>query len=594
MKNLKIKYKFIVCLGIIVAMLIFNSYAGTSTASELLKDVIQLNDEAHVIERQVNDAVLDIENTLSSMAAAIMTRDGNEVTNAKSDATELINSANSTLEAISSEDSDINKFKNTTISSLAKMADSRHEIFDAAEDGDYDEALELFFGEFFTNYTLLKTEIESLGTAAETYSGSLYSYIKNYTGNAVIFLTAVAVVGVLIALIVSFILTKSFTKPIKEIEHTVQNIASGNLKVELNYRSEDEFGVLSDSIRDMVNKNKVLISSISDNLGELSKGNFCAEIKEKDQYIGDYSQLLKSLEEFSVKINDTLLQVSHTAQLVSTGSSQVSVGAQALAEGASVQAQSVQDLAQSVNQISSQVNENASNSLKASAVASQVADAIVAGSDQMQNMMDSMAEIDSRSKEISKIIMAIEDISFQTNILALNAAVEAARAGSAGKGFAVVADEVRNLAGKSSEAAKNTTALIEASIHAIDKGVSVAKITSQNLNGIVENATVATDLMKKIADATTEQAEAIDNITGGLDQISAVIHTNSATSEESAAASADLTNQAGVLNGLISNFTLVEKNQNTRTPSPRKPQMEKSTNVNAPTKSYSFGVNDKY
>ena len=170
--------------------------------------------------------------------------------------------------------------------------------------------------------------------------------------------------------------------------------------------------------------------------------------------------------------------------------------------------------------------------------------------------MRAMANIESKSQEIGKVIKSIEDIAFQTNILALNAAVEAARAGAAGKGFAVVADEVRNLAGKSAEASKSTASLIEDTITAVSEGANLSQATGQSLQAVVESAQKVLDVVTLISSAAEEQSNSVAQITVAIDQISSVVQTNSATSEESAAASEELSAQAQALKELVSMFTL--------------------------------------
>jgi methyl-accepting chemotaxis protein len=177
-------------------------------------------------------------------------------------------------------------------------------------------------------------------------------------------------------------------------------------------------------------------------------------------------------------------------------------------------------------------------------------------SEQMQKMMAAMDEISNTSEEIGKIIKAIEDIAFQTNILALNAAVEAARAGAAGKGFSVVADEVRSLAAKSAEASQNSSALIEASIAAVNNGVKIATLTAQKLGGAVSSAQEVSGMVVNIADASLQQAQSIEQLNDNINQISAVVQTNSATAQESAAASQELSGQSAMLKDLINQFRL--------------------------------------
>ena len=282
-------------------------------------------------------------------------------------------------------------------------------------------------------------------------------------------------------------------------------------------------------------------------------------------YVGEFAKMKTAMQNISKTLTATLTQINLAADRVSTGSDQISGGAQALSQGATEQASSIQELSATITDIAEHVKSNAANAEQSSKMANELEREIVLSNDQMQQMISSMHEISNTSNEIGKIIKTIEDIAFQTNILALNAAVEAARAGAAGKGFAVVADEVRNLAGKSADAAKNTTALIEKSIKAVESGVLIADKTAQSLTTVVSSARTVTGNIDKISAATKEQASSISEISMGVEQVSSVVQTNSATAEESAAASQELSSQAQMLKTLAGRFRF----KNTETaPSP--------------------------
>ncbi len=362
--------------------------------------------------------------------------------------------------------------------------------------------------------------------------------------------------ALVITIVLSLYLTRSITKPLRELEKAAGKIVNGQFDISVTYKSRDELGNLADAFRNMAVVLETVISDASRLLSEMANGNFDVRTKAEERYVGSLQGLLQSIRKLNRDLSMTLGQINNSADQVASGSGQVSNGAQALAQGATEQAASVEELAATITNISHQVKSTADNALEAKAQSGTASNEVEECNRQMQDMMAAMEEITRTSNEIDKIIKTIEDIAFQTNILALNAAVEAARAGTAGKGFAVVAEEVRTLAGKSSAASKNTAELIESSIKAVSRGTQIAGSTAESLVRVVDQVRTVSDNVDKIANAAEEQAGAIEQVTLGVDQISSVVQTNSATSEESAAASQELSEQAEKLKGLVAKFIL--------------------------------------
>ncbi|MDP4108993.1 MAG: methyl-accepting chemotaxis protein [Bacillota bacterium] len=289
----------------------------------------------------------------------------------------------------------------------------------------------------------------------------------------------------------------------------------------------------------------------------LAKGDFSIDIPEsflkRNDEIGNLAVSFKGLTE---GLSRLLSNVIGASDQVAAGSRQVSDSSILLSQGATEQASSIEELSASMEEISSQTVSNAENANKAKAFVDKVTSSAEQGNSQMKDMLTAMDDINSASRNISKIIKVIDDIAFQTNILALNAAVEAARAGQYGKGFAVVADEVRNLAARSANAAKETTELIEGSVKKANGGMELAQKTADALNKIASEVSNVSEVINGIAVASNEQAEGIKQINQGIMQISQVVQTNSSTSEESAAASEELSSQAVLLKEQVSKFKL--------------------------------------
>lgn len=390
------------------------------------------------------------------------------------------------------------------------------------------------------------------------WSVSVCAVTNEFIGGAIqsiLFTIGICIAFIIVGLIVSIRFARSIANPIQACSTRLKLLSEGDLRTAVpDTGLQDETGTLIQSLQTLVKELNTSIGDVSNHLSEMGNGNFSLELD--NEYPGDFSELQLSMQQIQISLNSVIRNIAENSQQVSSGSDQVSVGAQALAQGATEQASSVEELSATIAEISNQVKETAENAHNASQFAASTGEKVLETNEQMQMLMGAMLDISGKSGEIGKIIKSIEDIAFQTNILALNAAVEAARAGNAGKGFAVVADEVRNLASKSADAAKNTTELIEASLDAVENGTKLAEGTAETMSSMVEAAQKVVDELEKISRASSIQSDSIAQITVGIDQISSVVQTNSATAEESAAASEELSSQARILEDMVSKFKL--------------------------------------
>ncbi|MCI8373854.1 MAG: HAMP domain-containing protein [Lachnospiraceae bacterium] len=556
-RNLKIRLKLYILIGVaLIGMLIIGGMSFF-----LMGRMNEMTDDISTSWLPSIDTARDLANTLSNIRLnelGYLTAISDDVEESSLQYLQNEKESMDTLLATYKEliDEEERGFYENAENLWTQYREADEEILALAGQGRVEDARAILEGECVELYNALNSAFQDIityntdgGDAATEESFSLYRM-------ATFLMTAIIIAIILVGVFFSFVIIRLIKTPISEIENAAIKMAEGDLDVEISYTSKDELGVLADQVRRLIHKLQVIIDDENKFLAKMAAGDFTVDSVCEEEYTGGFHPLLVSFRGIAEKLNDTMLQISQSSSQVASGSDQVANGAQALSQGATEQASSVQELAASINEISDKVNENAGNARQANEMAGSVSAEMNVSNEKMQQMIQAMGEISNCSSEIGKIIKTIEDIAFQTNILALNAAVEAARAGTAGKGFAVVADEVRNLASKSAEASNNTSALIENSLKAVENGTQIAGETAQSLLQAVNAVNKMTDIIGQISEASSGQADAISQITMGVDQISSVVQTNSATAEESAAASEELSSQSQLMKSLVARFKL--------------------------------------
>lgn len=363
-----------------------------------------------------------------------------------------------------------------------------------------------------------------------------------------IYCLCAVIVSILFITFMAVNLIRSIRLSVEQLTEVAQDIAKGKVDITLQKRYNDEFGKLIDEYQIVVDNIRYQAKVVE----EVAGGNLTIEVvpRSGEDLLGNSLKLL-------VRRNlHALVNISDAARQVSTSSSQVASASEALAQGSTEQASAIQEITASISDIAEKTRQNAQDANQAAELVAEAIENVKKGNEQMHNMVIAMDGINESSESISKIIKVIDDIAFQTNILALNAAVEAARAGEAGKGFAVVAEEVRNLAAKSASAASETAEMIEDSIHKVGAGTEIATETAKALEAITEAVSRSEEMIREIAEASNYQATAIAQVDQAVEQVSQVVQNNSATSEECAAASVELSNQASRMRDMLSIFKL--------------------------------------
>lgn len=557
MKNFKVQKKLMISFGIVLLILVLILCAVFFSFSLINNNISEFHDRAfegvHIADQldlSINKAARDV---LYAANDPNTMRAGTKVSNAKSALQNVLTSIDDLREIYPGDPALLDEMV-TEVESLINMLNADKAVITgtdtAASFAWYDEKV-----------FPVRQRISEIATEIADYeielADELYSSTKNNTLITGIVVSVIGLIAIAVGIFFAMYITNTLRFGIMEVHRAALDMSRGNFDISINYKSRDEIGQMGYAIEKLAKTTKAVITDLSVLLDEIASGNLDVQSKNKELYIGIFNTILTSVKSFAARLNNTMLHIDTVAEQVASGSEQVASGAQALSQGATEQASAVEELSATINEISAMVKASAADAADASAKTDIAGSQLAEASTNMEDIVKAMDGIKKYSVEIEEIIQTIEDIAFQTNILSLNAAIEAAKAGSAGSGFAVVAEEVRELAAKSSEAAQNTKGLIGNTVNAIEQGGILVSNAANNMKYVSKSTTQVVGINKMIARSSDEAADSVAEVTMGIDQIASVVQTNSATAQQSAAASEELSAQAQKLKKLLGEFKFI-------------------------------------
>ena len=489
--------------------------------------------------------------------AAVMNSCEEEITKLESQ----IQDTDAKLEAIMSANSKAQKGRDDyDVASTAweKYRGASDEILQLSREGKQQEASKLMTGEVYEDYKSFSKKLTILCGKFQVELDQAKTMANVCT--VIIFIVIVAA-GLAIAVVTTMIgriITNSITEPVKQIDAAVASLRKGELSnVEmLTYESEDEFG---DTIRNLKEAMGILadyVSEISVEVKAIAQGDLTRNGDDITDFLGDFSELKASLLYILKRFNSTLTEISNLAEQVSSNSSEVENASKSLADGATEQAGVIEELNATIDTVVDMAEDTAKETQNASARVKASANKANEEKEKMNELLTEMEHITEISKEIGNIITDIEDIASQTNLLSLNASIEAARAGEAGKGFAVVADQIGKLAADSAKSAVNTRDLIDKTLVEIEKGNTITRTTADAFNQIITDMESFAELAENTMEKANSQAESLEQIGQGIEQLSGVVQGNAASSEENTAISINLAEGAAKMHDRVNIFKL--------------------------------------
>ena len=549
-KNASIAYKMRNGYNKVIKIMIASGILSLIVIVLLLANMLNYVQKVERADRAVKTCIIDVNSAARSIREMALNTDKSSYNTYESDVKDILNNVNSELlilKGLNTVDTDL---YNQYAKALNDWGTIGYSIIKEIKAGNSSAAT----NDILNKCTPALDNVISIGDKLDADTDVTRNNAIRFT----LFFAIAGIAAIIIFVIVAIIISKKTSKnivnsimlPLGEIEKVAAELTQGNLHSQLDYHSDDEIGQLAHNLRKSIRILSSYVDDIGHSMKEFSKGNFA--VQPEVEWKGDFVDILNSFVAFENSMSDTVIGIQRAANEVSGGAGQVAESSNDLAQGATDQAAVVEELTASITNVAEQIDKNAESTKNISTSVDNLGKEIVTSNARMQDMVESMNEINEASQQIDQIIATINEI-------ALNASIEAARAGEAGKGFAVVADQVTVLAENSAKAAKESAVLISNSVSAVERGMVIANETAGKLEKVADNSKQITVDVNDIAETLKAQTDVIHQINEGVNQINDVVQTNSATSQECAAASQQMSSEAENLKNLIRELRVIKK-----------------------------------
>lgn len=556
-KNASIAHKMRNGYNKVIKIMIASGILSLIVIVLLLANMLNYVQKVERADRAVKTCIIDVNSAARSIREMALNTDKSSYNTYESDVKDILNNVNSELlilKGLNTVDTDL---YNQYAKALNDWGTIGYSIIKEIKAGNSSAAT----NDILNKCTPALDNVISIGDKLDADTDVTRNNAIRFT----LFFAIAGIAAIIIFVIVAIIISKKTSKnivnsimlPLGEIEKIAAELTQGNLHSQLDYHSDDEIGQLAHNLRKSIRILSSYVDDIGHSMKEFSKGNFA--VQPEVEWKGDFVDILNSFVAFENSMSDTVIGIQRAANEVSGGAGQVAESSNDLAQGATDQAAVVEELTASITNVAEQIDKNAESTKNISTSVDNLGKEIVTSNARMQDMVESMNEINEASQQIDQIIATINEIASRTNLLALNASIEAARAGEAGKGFAVVADQVTVLAENSAKAAKESAVLISNSVSAVERGMVIANETAGKLEKVADNSKQITVDVNDIAETLKAQTDVIHQINEGVNQINDVVQTNSATSQECAAASQQMSSEAENLKNLIRELRVIKK-----------------------------------